>query len=120
VDFQDQAYIPDQDVDGTGDPTLAATSNGISVHADINCMSVVGDTTVLGGVVRTSNIDRYVGMYVLLTVKDNGTGVTASANKFTWGFYRPESAVGCQSFAVSAYSFYDIESGNIQVSSSNR
>lgn len=74
--------IPDQDVDGAGDPAIKETSLTIKVALD--CMKVEKNRAVVGGQVRDANVQGYIGRRVLLTVEDNVEG----PDRYTFGFYR--------------------------------
>lgn len=81
--------IPDQDVDGdgTGDPGTAGTSS-VSMRVDVDCLRVEGNRAVVGGVIKESSANAYVGRRMLLTVEDGGEGANANPDRYTWGQYR--------------------------------
>ncbi len=111
IEFHDPASVPDQDVDGTGDPALAGSARGVQLHAEVDCLVVDGDTAIVGGQVTSSDIDRYVGKQVLLFVEDS----EQSHGRFTWGFYEAGEQISCDSFPVAAYAPGVITGGSIQV-----
>jgi hypothetical protein len=111
IEFQDPAPIPDQDGDGTGDPALAGSPSGVTVHAKVNCLAVEGHAAIVGGEVTHSNLPRYVGKQVLLFVEDS----ERSHGRLSWGFYeRPEGAF-CDSHPWAAYRPVVIQGGGFQV-----
>ena len=77
--------IPDQDVDGdgTGDPSTKAAT--LSLRVDVDCMRVQDNRAVVGGLIRESSVDTYIGRRILLTVEDGKDG---EPDRFTWGQYR--------------------------------
>jgi hypothetical protein len=78
---------PDQDVDGTGDPSLEGLPDGVELTADLDSMNISGNRAALSGVVRTASNQRYVGLRIVLTVEDTGEG-DGDPDKITWGFYQ--------------------------------
>lgn len=115
MEFHDQGPIPDQDVDGTGEPGLSGSPSGVAVHAEVDCLLVEDKSAVIGGVVRLSSLPSYLGKSIVLAVEDNGEGSNDPPDGVTWGLYGAEDEVGCETFPFSAYSLFDIEGGNIQV-----
>jgi hypothetical protein len=111
IDIDDPVPIPDQDVDGTGDPTLVASASGVILNADVNCLAVDGDTAIVGGLVTRSDVARYVGKQVLLFVEDSAR----SHGWFSWGFYEPQGGVFCGSFPRASYTPVEIAGGTLQV-----
>lgn len=73
--------LPDQDVDGAGVPEVKETT--LSLRVDVDCMKVERNRAVLGGQVRESNVQSYVGRRMLLTVEDNAD----AEDRYTFGFY---------------------------------
>ena len=90
--FTGPLSIPDQDVDGdgTGDPSVTATT--LSLRVGIDCLKVQGNRAVLAGLVKESSISAYVGRRMLLTVEDGGEGENAAPDRYTWGQYRSTPA----------------------------
>jgi hypothetical protein len=76
--------LPDQDVDGAGEPEVKETA--LSLRVDVDCMKVERNRAVLGGQVRDSNVQSYVGRRMLLTVEDNAEA--ENPDRYTFGFYR--------------------------------
>lgn len=111
IEFHDPAPIPDQDVDGTGDPALAESPLGVHVRADVNCLVVDGNSAIVGGQVTDSDVARYVGKQVLLFVEDTAQ----SRGGFTWGFYEAQDGVSCGTFPWAAYAPVESGGGSLQV-----
>lgn len=114
IDIHDPVPISDQDVDGTGDPALAASPSGVILNAAVNCLAVDGNTAIVGGQVTRSDVARYVGKKVLLFVEDS----TRSQGRFSWGFYEPEpqgAVFLCGIFPWAAYTPVEIAGGSLQV-----
>jgi hypothetical protein len=86
ITFRDGSELPDQDVDGTGDPALAASSSGLVFTADVDGLCVTGNVAVLSGVVESSTRSGDVGRRMLFAVEDNGAGRRA-ADRIGWGLY---------------------------------
>jgi len=104
--FTGPLSIPDQDVDGdgTGDPSVTATT--LSLRVGIDCLKVQGNRAVLAGLVKESSISAYVGRRMLLTVEDGGEGENAAPDRYTWGQYRSTPATWVASDAE-----LDVDSG---------
>lgn len=111
IDMADSSRLPDQDVDGTGDRSLAELPDGLAVQAGVNCLVVDGDTAIVGGEVTHSNVARYVGKQVLLFVEDS----TKLRGRFSWGFYESQDQVFCDSYPWAAYTPQKITEGSLQV-----
>ena len=43
IDIHDRTPIPNQDVDGTGDPALAGSPNGVNLNAQVDCLVIDGN-----------------------------------------------------------------------------
>jgi hypothetical protein len=111
IEIDDPTPLPDQDVDGTGDPALAGSPNGLRLVALVNCLAVDGDTAIVGGVVAKATLARYVGKQVLLFVEDSGK----ARGGFTWGLYEPGEYRFCGSFPWAAYTPEKVAGGSLQV-----
>ena len=115
INFRDPAPNVDQDVDGTGDPSLADAPDGVSLEANVDCLWVEGNRAVVGGQITSASVPRYVGMLVQLYVEDGGPG--GHSDRFSWGVYPAETETGCGSYPVAAYvdDAVSLESGDLQV-----
>jgi hypothetical protein len=82
------AEIPDQDVDGDGQADIGGTISNLSITVTVDCLAVRGNRAVLSGPITASSLIHYVGRRALLAVEDNGEGVNATRDRFTWGLYR--------------------------------
>ena len=109
IQLYDPTPLGDQDVDGTGDSTLAETPGGVAAEATVNCLVVDGGRAIVGGEVTHSNVKRYLGKKVLLFLEDG-----ASA-RFSWGFYEVQQDVFCDSYPWAAHTPDDITAGSLQV-----
>ena len=111
IDINDRTPIPNQDVDGTGDPTLAASARGVTVNAQVDCLIVDGTRAVLGGQVTGADVGRYLGKYVFLFVEDRGR---ASA-RVNWAFFEPGDDVSCDNVPSAAYAPREVTGGSVKV-----
>jgi hypothetical protein len=128
--------VPGEDVDGAGEQDAEAPPSGLELTVALDSMVVKGNRAVLSGVVASTNLARYAGARVILTVEDNGEGDKGAApDRLTWGVYRdaPERPVDdaengdagtrmtggarfdANSFPLSSYSLDKIDEGNISV-----
>ena len=87
--FTGAMEISNEDVDGEG-TTLSAVSN-VSMTVSVDCLRVSGNRAAISGVVSSSSVPEYIGVRALLAVEDNGEGVKAARDRFTWGTYRTVS-----------------------------
>lgn len=136
ITLHDPAGIPDQDVDGTGEPGSGGSPAGLEVAAEVDAMEVQGNRAVLSGVVTSTNHPRYAGLRMTLTVEDNGEEKQAGGrDRITWGFYPRQARslvadaenpgagmyavgggeLGDRSLPLSSYSLIRIEGGDIKV-----
>ena len=47
IDIQDRVPIPDQNVDGTGDPALVGSPTGVNLNAEVDCLVIDGTTAIV-------------------------------------------------------------------------
>jgi hypothetical protein len=111
IDFRDPTPQLNQDVDGSGDPALADAPSGVTLHAEVNCLALVGTTAIVGGEVTSAEPDRYVGKQILLFVEDSGR----ARGGFTWGFYEPQAGAYCGTFPWAAYTPVPVLGGSFRV-----
>lgn len=111
IDIRDGTPIANQDVDGTGDPDLAGSPNGVNLSAQVNCLVVDDSTAIVGGEVAHADVARYVGKYVLLVVEDRGRALP----RLSWGFYDTDQGISCDSFPSAAYAPVEVSSGSVKV-----
>ena len=81
--------VPDQDVDGDGNGGSTGVLQ-ISMTVEVDCLSIAGKRAAIGGIVEDSSNENYIGRRGLLIIEDNGEGVNASLDRFTWGLYGNE------------------------------
>jgi hypothetical protein len=111
IEFHDPTPMPPPDVDGTGDPALAASQSGVTVYAQVTCLFVDGHAAVVGGDIVQADPARYVGKQIVVLVTDSGRG----PGRMSWGFYEPGQRVSCDSFPLSAHAPVDITGGRTEV-----
>jgi hypothetical protein len=81
--FTDEAAVVDQDPDGPeGRP------EEFSLTAELDSLTVENNRALMGGTVRSSTHESYVGRWVQLVVEDNGSGEVP--DKLTWRVCKPE------------------------------
>ena len=74
MQFNDEATIVFQDVDGTGDIPREEPVP-FSMKADFDAMTIDKNRAIINGVVRDSSYRSYIGKWVQLVIEDND-GVT--------------------------------------------
>ena len=83
--FTGTVDISNEDVDGIGDSSSAATN--VQLTVSIDCLRVSGNHAAMSGTVSSSSVAAYLGAKALLAVEDGGESKNAD-DKFTWGVYR--------------------------------
>jgi hypothetical protein len=111
IEFQSFDPLPDQDVDGAGDPGSADSKSGVTVLAEVNCVAVVGDVAIVGGQVVKADPARYIGKQMLLFAEDSDR----ARGRFTFGFYERSEGVFCDSFPLAAYTPVERLGGTLRV-----
>ena len=87
MQFNDEAKIVIQDVDGTGDiPPEEPVP--FFMRADFETMTIDKNRAIINGVVRDSSYRSYIGKFVQLMIEDND-GIEVP-DKFVWSFCTPE------------------------------
>lgn len=84
----DEATVPYQDVDGTGDRSLDEPVP-FYMKADLDSLTIEKNRAIMGGTIRDSSYKSYIGKWVQLVVEDNGDGREVP-DKLTWCFCQPE------------------------------
>ena len=87
MQFDDEAKVLFQDVDGTGDVPKEEPVP-FFMKADFETMTIEKNRAVINGVVRDSSYRSYIGKFVQLVVEDND-GVEVP-DQFVWSFCTPE------------------------------
>jgi hypothetical protein len=99
-----------------GQAQLFNRAQGNKIHISINCLNVVGNTAVVGGIIVKSTggaFDNWTGVFA---VEDNGEGNSDPADRLSLTFpYPPGSGVTCFTFPFASFPSMPIEGGNIQV-----
>jgi hypothetical protein len=99
-----------------GQAQLINRAQGTKIHSQINCLSVVGNTAVVGGIVTSSTNGAYDNWTGVFAVQDNGEGSSDPADLLSLTFlYPPGSGVTCHTFPFASFPTSPIEAGNIQV-----
>ena len=84
--FTDPSGVAPTDPDNPGDPS--SSSPRVLIKVEFDCLVVKGTRAVMSGVIVSSNFPNSMGQRVLLTVEDNGEGLTAPASdRLAWGIY---------------------------------
>ena len=95
-----------------GSITLNNRGQDVFIHADIDCLLVVGNTATMSGTITKSNRPNLEGMTVVFRVEDNGEGNTGLPDTFSRLFIT-SGTFTCDSNLN--FARFPIESGNIQV-----
>ena len=84
-----QGPVKVSDTDDEGNPKQKTSVSALTLKVDVDCVRINRNRATMSGVVRTSNLDTYLGRRFLLVVEDNASPANP---KFTWGFYRTAGA----------------------------
>lgn len=87
MQFNDEARVLFQDVDGTGEPPPDEPVE-FFMNADLDAMTIERNRAIISGVVRDSSYRSYIGKWVQLVIEDND-GIEVP-DKFVWSFCQPE------------------------------
>ncbi len=88
------------------------------LHGEVECLSVVGNTAYLSGVITKSRIPGRVGLTFATAVQDNGEGQDAPPDMSTLvvqGVFAVPAEEVCELQSLFAQPLLPIESGNVQV-----
>ena len=85
ISFASTQDVSNDAVDDTGGP--GATPTSVTLTVSIDCLRQSGRRASMSGLVTASSIAAYNGRRAILTVEDNGEGVNAVRDAFTWGLY---------------------------------
>jgi hypothetical protein len=102
--------------DGTvkGSATLHNRASDVFIHADIDCLSVVGNIATMSGTITNSSDPAFEGRRGLFQVQDNGEGGNTTPDQISLLVIFPaNSTIDCNSNFT--FSRAPIEGGNIQV-----
>jgi hypothetical protein len=85
------------------------------VHAELDCLRVIGATAVISGPVTRSTIPGIEGLRGITSVQDNGEGADAPPDMTAWPtpLVPQSSSLDCNTLALPANQV--VEFGNVQV-----
>ena len=86
MNFNAMVAVSNEDVDGEG--FSDAPVSQVTATVSFDCVKISGNHAAMSGLVTASNVPSYVGRRAVLAVEDNGEGVNAGLDRFTWGLYR--------------------------------
>jgi len=86
--FRDLSGNPEYDPDGGDRPKDAPE---FYMTADLDSLKIENNRAVMGGTIRDSSIQSYIGRWVQLVVEDNGDG-SERPDQLSWCFCQPEAS----------------------------
>ena len=98
----------DGSVSGEWQDTFAGGGNGI--HVKIDCINVVGNGAVIGGVITKGD---FVGLRVLAAVMDNGTSANDPADQISFSFIGDNR--DCNSLVPADFQLFNLTNGQVKV-----
>ncbi len=100
----------------TGEAELKSRASGTVIHAQLNCLTVVGHQAYIGGIVTNATNPAFVGKPAVFSVIDNGEGAGAPPDQLSLfvTFVNPPSE-DCNGATNHSQTMHPIEAGNIQV-----
>jgi hypothetical protein len=86
MSFSGRIVMSEQDAQAAGDPRLAGTVTDFYMKAEFDCLTVLKNRAVVGGLIREAGPKSYSGQRVLLVVED---GDYSNTDRLTWIIYSP-------------------------------
>ncbi len=104
----------DGSVKGQWQDTFVGGGEGI--HVAIDCLNVVGNGAVIGGVIThgTSGGVDVTGQRALTAVVDNGTSANDPADQLSFSFF-PTGAASCTNFVPGNFPLFTLANGQVKV-----
>lgn len=99
----------------TGEAQLDNRGQGQKIHMAIDCLSVVGNTAVVSGIVTISDPTGLEGVTGIFAVQDNGEGSKATARDRISLVFFFTTGEDCTTFPFGDFPTSPIQGGNIQV-----
>ena len=89
-----------------------------TIHYELNCLRIVGNKAIVGGIVTRSTSPSFVvGRKAIFSVEDNGEGPNEPADRVSFVLHATSDTTPgtCQTITPSAAATFDVEKGNVQV-----
>lgn len=89
-------------------------------HYELNCMRIVGNRAIIGGIVTRSSSPRVVvGRKAIFSVEDNGEGPNEPVDRVSFVLHAASATTPgtCETVTPPAAATFDVEKGNVQVRS---
>jgi len=110
----------DGSVKGQYQDTFAG--GGLGVHATLDCLNIVGNGAVVGGVITNGTSPGQgdvTGRRLLAAVVDNGKSANDPADQISFSLFRPadEDPAFCQALVPEQFQLFDLTTGQVTVKS---
>jgi hypothetical protein len=104
-----------QHADGTvsGSAEIHDVTAGVKAHVDVNCLTVVGNTATISGIITSSSEPTLEGAQAIWQVVDNGEGNAPPDLMSIANIYGVGIGVDCR--VPAEYDLSPVTGGNIQV-----
>ena len=91
------------------------TGGGEGIHVAVDCINVVGNGAVIGGVITHGTVDGVdvSGLRALTAVVDNGTSANDPADQLSLSFINVD--IDCNTLTPANFPLYDLTHGQVKV-----
>lgn len=89
-----------------------------TMHYELNCLRIVGNKAIVGGIITRSTSPRFVvGRKAIFSVEDNGEGPNETPDRVSFVLHAlSDTTPGtCLTITPGAAATFDVEKGNVQV-----
>ena len=89
-----------------------------TIHYELNCLRIVGNKAIVGGIVTRSTSPSFVvGRKAIFSVEDNGEGPNEGVDRVSFVLHATSDTMPgtCLTVTPPASATFDVEKGNVQV-----
>ncbi len=95
-------------------PNVALAEAAPGIHVDVDCMNIVNNGAVIGGVITHGTVGGvdFSGQRAITAVVDNGTSVNDPADQISFSFF---SAADCSALTPGDFPLNNLTHGQVKV-----